>query len=68
MDLWLLVQPTLRSQHLGLVTRHWFKRVWILQEVANAKAAVICSGTKSVSARIFALAPLLIGAKPEPYC
>jgi len=81
MDLWLSVQPTLRSQHRypGLVTRQrrgmecllgrpWFKRVWILQEVANAKAAVFCSGTKSVSARIFALAPLLIGAKLEPHC
>ncbi|OCK89825.1 HET-domain-containing protein, partial [Cenococcum geophilum 1.58] len=79
MDLWLSVQPTLRSQHPGLVTRQregmecllgrpWFKRVWILQEVANAKAAVVCSGTRSISARIFALAPLLIGAKPEPHC
>ena len=51
-----------------LLGRPWFKRVWILQEVANAKAAVVCSGTKSVSARIFALAPLLIGAKLEPHC
>ncbi|KAF2186451.1 HET-domain-containing protein [Zopfia rhizophila CBS 207.26] len=78
-DLWLAVQPILRSQHLGLVTRQhagmesllerpWFKRVWILQEVANARAAVVCSGAKSVSARIFALGPLLIGVQPEPHC
>jgi len=77
-DLWQAVQPTLRSQHTGLedrqragmellLKRPWFKRVWILQEVANARAALVCSGTKSVTARIFALAPLLIGVQPEPH-
>jgi len=78
-DLWSLIQPTLRSQHPGLVTqqckgmecllgRPWFKRVWILQEVANARAAIVCSGTKFISARIFTLIPLLIGTKLEPHC
>jgi hypothetical protein len=79
MDLWLAVQPILKRQHLSLITlqrrgigllleRPWFKRVWILQEVANAKAALVCSGTKSVLAVVFALAPFLIGAEPEPHC
>ena len=78
-DLWSSIQPTLSSQHSGLVAqqrggmklllgRSWFKRVWILQEVANSKRAVVCCGTKSVPANFFALAPLLMGMKPEPHC
>jgi hypothetical protein len=51
-----------------LLGRSWFKRIWILKEVANAQAAVVVCGTKSVSARIFALAPSLLGVNPEPYC
>lgn len=50
-----------------LLERPWFQRVWILQEVANAKAAVVYAGTKSVSARIFTLAPLLTRVQPEPH-
>jgi uncharacterized membrane protein YkoI len=75
MDVWSLVKPihwdlaTRRRTGLELLLgRPWFKRVWILQEVANAKRAVVCSGTRSVSARIFALAPLLVGIHPEPHC
>jgi len=78
-DLWSSIQPTLSSQHSGLVAqqrggmelllgRPWFTRVWILQEVANLKRAMVCCGTKSIPANFFALAPLLIGTKPEPYC
>jgi hypothetical protein len=78
-NLWLSMQPMLKNQHWDLVNqqriglelllgRLWFKRVWILQEVANAKRAVVSSGTKSVSARIFALAPFLMEINPEPHC
>ncbi|KAH7019610.1 heterokaryon incompatibility protein-domain-containing protein, partial [Ilyonectria destructans] len=79
MDLWAAAQVILRSRHLNLralqregletlLGRSWFKRVWILQEVANAQAALVCCGTKSVRARFLALAPLLIGIKPDPHC
>jgi hypothetical protein len=51
-----------------LLSRPWFKRVWILQEIANAKKASILCGTKSVRAHTFALAPSLIGIKPERHC
>jgi hypothetical protein len=51
-----------------LLSRPWFKRVWILQEIANAKRASILCGTKSVRAHTFALAPSLIGIKPERHC
>jgi hypothetical protein len=52
----------------SLLERPWFRRVWILQEVANAKKATVCSGTKSVSARVFAIAPRLLHLCPEPHC
>lgn len=51
-----------------LLGRSWFRRVWILQEVANAHTAVVVCGTKSVSARIFSLIPRLVGIDPEPHC
>lgn len=78
-ELWSSVQRASISPHWGtakwqraglesLLGRPWFKRVWILQEVACAKRAVICCGTKSVSARIFALAPSLLDLNPDPHC
>ncbi|RAQ44938.1 hypothetical protein AFGD_008315 [Aspergillus flavus] len=77
--LWSSVHGNLRSRYPGLerlqheginllLDRPWFYRVWILQEVANARTAVVLSGNRSVSTRIFALAPFLIGVKPEPHC
>ncbi|KAK7978654.1 hypothetical protein PG988_006144 [Apiospora saccharicola] len=46
-----------------LLERPWFRRVWILQEVANARSAVIICGSKSVSSRVFSAMPYLIGLK-----
>jgi hypothetical protein len=51
-----------------LLGKPWFRRVWILQEIANAKKASVWCGAKSVRARTFALAPSLIGVKPERHC
>jgi hypothetical protein len=51
-----------------LLSRPWFRRVWILQEIANAKKASISCGTKSIRAHTFALAPLLMGIKPDRHC
>ncbi|KAF4626721.1 hypothetical protein G7Y89_g11436 [Cudoniella acicularis] len=51
-----------------MLSRPWFKRVWILQEVANARTATVLCGKKSVSTRIFAQLPALIGLQPEPHC
>jgi hypothetical protein len=69
---WLLVPQDpgfeLRKGLDLLLRRPWFRRVWILQEIANAKNASVWCGTKSVRARTFALAPSLIGIKPERHC
>jgi len=52
----------------SLLCRSWFKRVWIIQETANARVAEIVCGRKSVSASIFALMPSLLDITPDPYC
>jgi len=52
----------------SLLCRSWFKRVWIIQETANARVAEIVCGGKSVSASIFALMPSLLEITPAPHC
>ncbi|KAE8446737.1 hypothetical protein EG329_011642 [Mollisiaceae sp. DMI_Dod_QoI] len=52
----------------SLLHRSWFKRVWIIQETANAQVAEIVCGGKSVPASIFALMPPLLQITPEPHC
>ncbi|CZR69985.1 uncharacterized protein PAC_19886 [Phialocephala subalpina] len=52
----------------SLLHRNWFKRVWILQEAANAQIAEIACGGNSVSASIFARMPFLLGSTPDPHC
>ncbi|KAI0913990.1 heterokaryon incompatibility protein-domain-containing protein [Ustulina deusta] len=44
-----------------LLERPWFRRVWILQEVANARSASVYCGTTSIPAHIFAMAPTFLG-------
>lgn len=51
-----------------VLKRPWFRRVWILQEVANARTALVHCGSKSVSATIFALCPTLLRVSPNPHC
>ena len=52
----------------SLLHRSWFKRVWIIQETANAQAAEIVCGGKSVSASVFALMPPLLKITPDLHC
>jgi len=52
----------------AMLSRPWFWRIWILQEIANARVATIHCGTKSVSARIFAQFPSIIGLEPNSHC
>jgi hypothetical protein len=50
-----------------ILSQPWFSRVWIMQEVANARDALVYCGSKSIPASIFALSPRLIPvSKPEP--
>lgn len=55
-----------RSDYIVLLERPWFNRMWILQEVAKARSAIVMCGTRCVSARIFALTPGLLKVQPIP--
>lgn len=48
--------------------RPWCRRIWIVQEVVNTKAAIVCCGTGCLSARIFVLAPYLTVVQPDKHC
>jgi ankyrin repeat protein len=51
-----------------MLKQPWFRRIWILQEIANARVATIICGRKSVSARVFAQFSSIIKLQPEPHC
>ncbi|TWU78820.1 hypothetical protein ED733_007355 [Metarhizium rileyi] len=78
-DLWSSIQPALARNHSQLLARQqtgleillkadWFKRVWIIQEVANAKSAQVQCGNQAVSTNVFGLAPELLSIPVEPHC
>lgn len=59
------------TQRVGLrylMKSDWFKRVWILQEVANAKTAIVACSTGWCRAELFALAPTLLKIDAEAHC
>ncbi|KAI0548027.1 ankyrin repeat-containing domain protein [Xylaria curta] len=43
-----------------ILTQDWFQRVWILQEVANARDALVYCGSKSISATVFVIGVRLL--------
>jgi hypothetical protein len=75
-NIWSVVVRNLRPDQRDLLVeglqsllhRSWFKRVWIIQEAANAQVAEIVCGGKSISASIFAFMPTLLKIIPEPHC
>lgn len=78
--LWMVVQEAIQeklNKHdidilpLGLedlLNRSWFLRVWILQEVANAKNAIVCCGRKEIEASVFSIAPIIFDVSPSAHC
>lgn len=40
----------------SLLHQPWFNRIWIIQEVANARAAAVCCGQHSIRSHVFAAA------------
>lgn len=65
---WLWVIWHLRGQYppdireaLRILLRHqWFSRIWVLQEAALAKSAVITCGRNEVNSRVFVVMPSLL--------
>lgn len=77
--IWKRVQVQLENDHFSVHPRQrqgleyilgqrWFYRVWVLQEVANARDALVYCGNKSISASIFAASPRLIGIQTHTHC
>ncbi|KAM0141445.1 hypothetical protein ACHAP3_002309 [Botrytis cinerea] len=55
----------LREQMRLILDRPWFRRIWILQEVANARrSTTVHCGNKSISATIFSQFPALVALNP----
>lgn len=55
-----------RSIHIAfrqMLRREWFTRIWVLQEVALAKLAIITCGQRQVSSRTFVMMPSLLEIK-----
>ncbi|EMD93915.1 hypothetical protein COCHEDRAFT_1094008, partial [Bipolaris maydis C5] len=61
------LQDRYRESMRKLLERPWFRRVWIIQEVAKARRAIIACGWKSVSTRVFTKAPSLLGLELDPH-
>jgi hypothetical protein len=74
-ELWSTVEKAhpdlLLQQRKGLenvLSRPWFKRVWIIPEVVNARSAEVACGLKTVSSPIFVVTPCLLGVTPDFHC
>lgn len=61
-------QDILKAGLSELMQRPWFEGVWILQEVARSKRAVISTGHWVISSPIFVVATILLCLKPSPHC
>ncbi|TGO07383.1 hypothetical protein BTUL_0284g00020 [Botrytis tulipae] len=58
-----------RKQMKSILERPWFRRIWILQEVANARrATTVHCGNRSITATIFSQFPALIALTPAAHC
>ncbi|CAN9182088.1 unnamed protein product [Alternaria alternata] len=59
------LQVRYREPMEKLLDRPWFRRIWVIQEVAKAQRAIVVCGWKSVSTRVFTNAPSLLGLEPD---
>jgi ankyrin repeat protein len=58
----------LREAFRDLLTRTWFRRAWITQEVAQARTAEVMCGAQFISVRIFAVTASLFDMETEHHC
>ncbi|TLD33499.1 hypothetical protein PspLS_01055 [Pyricularia sp. CBS 133598] len=55
------LSPELTAMIPLLYEAPWFRRIWILQEAANARFALVMYGRQSVPSRTFSVMPMLMG-------
>lgn len=59
---------TLQQGYRDLLERSWFRRVWILQEVTNARAALVCCGSKTAKPWLLKVLQKLLGVETDHHC
>ncbi|OHE94782.1 HET domain-containing protein [Colletotrichum orchidophilum] len=57
-----------RNALVSLLDEPWFTRIWVLQEVSNARAASIYCGRWSIQASTLNIAAKVIGVAPDDGC
>lgn len=50
-----------------LLQRPWYQRVWVIQEVASARAVYVMCGSKAVSTQTFTQIPSLLEITPDEH-
>ncbi|KUI61032.1 Heterokaryon incompatibility protein 6, OR allele [Cytospora mali] len=67
-----IIQAEFRIKYQRVITRimarPWFRRVWVLQEVATARAATIMCSHKSMSTQLFAMIPVIFDFFIPSHC
>jgi ankyrin repeat protein len=58
----------LRDGFRDLLNQTWFRRAWIIQEVAQARTAEVLCGAQSIPVRIFAVTASMLEMKTEHHC
>lgn len=51
---------SIREGLQGLLGRKWFSRIWVIQEAALAKAAIVTCGRNTVDSRTFVIMPTIL--------
>ncbi|KAM0514856.1 hypothetical protein ACHAPE_006532 [Trichoderma viride] len=59
---------TLQQGYRDLLGRSWFRRVWILQEAANARAGLVLCGSKTAKPWLLQVVQKLLGITPDDHC
>ncbi|KAL7901208.1 heterokaryon incompatibility domain-containing protein [Trichoderma sp. SZMC 28014] len=59
---------TLRQGYRDLLGRSWFRRVWILQEAANARAGLVLCGSKTAKPWLLQVVQNILGITPDDHC
>ncbi|RKL31101.1 hypothetical protein BFJ70_g9845 [Fusarium oxysporum] len=74
-DQWVRVEDGTKEYHEKLsnglhnfMDNAWFSRVWILQEVANAKRAIVKCNLGNIPAKVFALLPHAMNVQVNEQC
>ncbi|EHK41032.1 hypothetical protein TRIATDRAFT_31940 [Trichoderma atroviride IMI 206040] len=59
---------SLQQGYRYLLERAWFRRVWILQEAANARAGLVLCGSKTAKPWLLQVVQKPLGIAPDDHC